>query len=124
MTCPRDGISYICHSLSLILINFLGTTTSHATLPLWMQKERSYYENQQRFTEFVDASLHQFCELKLCIEHLRWRVSIHHNKKSTSMLNKWIAMAVVSEVRDLAFEVVLSDGNTLILHFTSNDLLC
>lgn len=77
----------------------------------WRRQTKSFCVNLKRFIEFIDASVHQFCKFNLCMEYLRLYVSLLNVKRSTSKVNKWIAMAVASDVKYLDFEV-LSDEDT------------
>ncbi|KAK0594973.1 hypothetical protein LWI29_002287 [Acer saccharum] len=57
-----------------------------------------------RFTEFVDAFLVRFGNLKLCMQKFRLLIGLL-DVEASSLLDKWIGLAIKNEVKDLDLNV-------------------
>lgn len=78
------------------------------------RKNKKFCEGVKRFMNFVDASLHQFCKLKLSIQKFRLFISLLDVKESSSDVDKWIGLAVENGVKELDFEVITDEDTVYV----------
>ncbi|KAK0578400.1 hypothetical protein LWI29_009769 [Acer saccharum] len=75
-------------------------------------KMKSSRERTDEFIRFVDASILRFCELQVRLQKFRVCMTVHDVERVTSLLDKWIELAVALEVKELDFNVKTdSDGD-------------
>ncbi|KAH7565248.1 hypothetical protein JRO89_XS09G0172400 [Xanthoceras sorbifolium] len=74
--------------------------------PIFFRRKRGRFRiSIEKFIEYIDASLIRFCELKLSMQKFKLLISLLDIQESSSVLDKWIGLAVDSAVKELDFDV-------------------
>ena len=74
-----------------------------------VREKRRYCKRTVKFIGYVDASLLRFCELKVSMQKFRLSMRLFDVEGVTSLLDKWIGLAVASEVKELDLNVQTND---------------
>ncbi|KAK4859110.1 hypothetical protein QYF36_026971 [Acer negundo] len=74
-------------------------------------KKKSSRERTDEFLRFVDASILSFCELQVPLQKFRLCITVHDVEGVTSLLDKWIELAVAHEVKELDLNVKMDSDS-------------
>ncbi|TXG47034.1 hypothetical protein EZV62_026328 [Acer yangbiense] len=86
-------------------VYFLGDLAKHSMYTFSVREKRRFCKRSVKFVGFVDASLLRFCELKVSMQKFRLSMRLFDVEGITSLLDKWIELAVANEVQELDFNV-------------------
>ncbi|KAI9162120.1 hypothetical protein LWI28_024061 [Acer negundo] len=90
-------------------IYFVGEYLATQEREYFSRREKRRFRGQiNKFIRFADASLLRFCELKVSMQKFRLSMTLLDFEEDTSLLDKWIELAVVNEVKEFDFNFKMS----------------
>ncbi|TXG73851.1 hypothetical protein EZV62_002430 [Acer yangbiense] len=89
---------------------------------IYFEEEDLETKTIDKFIRFVDASLLRFCEAKVSMQKFRVSMTVFDVESVSSLVDKWIGLAVASEVKELDLNVQTNDDTMCSLSIEEFDL--